>query len=201
MAAFRRERSMLAVLAAASTADSSCAACSGTCNLVTGECSCPITHSGPNCEQPLLPACTAFAATLRPMFWLHRVTREAWRRHKQPLAPSSIGALPCECIQQMLRLAAPYRSKWADLPSQFLCSAASLAQLLQAPGQVEWLNMTAAFNHAARTYTFTTRATERAPAVEAFSAQLQVCRARALTWHSSPSHDTASTSCRSYPYP
>ena len=192
---------MLAVLAAASTADSSCAACSGTCNLVTGECSCPITHSGPNCQQPLLPACTAFAATLRPMFWLHRVTREAWRRQKQPLTPSAIGALPCECIQQMLRLLAPYRSKWADLPSQFLCSAASLAQLLQAPGQVEWLNMTAAFNHAARTYTFTTRATERAPAVEAFSAQLQVCRARALTWHSSPSHDTASTSCRSYPYP
>ena len=175
---------MLAVLAAASTADSSCAACSGTCNLVTGECSCPITHSGPNCQQPLLPACTAFAATLRPMFWLHRVTREAWRRQKQPLTPSAIGALPCECIQQMLRLLAPYRSKWADLPSQFLCSAASLAQLLQAPGQVEWLNMTAAFNHAARTYTFTTRATERAPAVEAFSAQLQVCRALALTWHS-----------------
>ena len=104
------------------------------------------------------------------MFWLHRVTREAWRRHKQPLAPSAIGALPCECIQQMLRLAAPYRSKWADLPSQFLCSAGTLAQLLQAPGQAEWLNMTAAFNHAARTYTFTTRATERAPAVEAFSA-------------------------------
>ena len=108
------------------------------------------------------------------MFWLHRVTREAWRRHKQPLTPSAIGALPCECIQQMLRLLAPYRSKWADLPSQFLCSAGTLAQLLQAPGQVEWLNMTAAFNHAARTYTFNTRATGRAPAVEAFSAQLQV---------------------------
>jgi len=108
------------------------------------------------------------------MFWLHRVTREAWRRHTQRLAPSTIGALPCECIQQMLRLAAPYRSKWADLPTQFLCSAATLMQLLQAPGQVEWLNMTAVFSHAARTYTFTTRATGRAPALEAFSAQLQV---------------------------
>ena len=165
--------SMLAVLAAASTADVSCAACSGTCNLVTGECSCPITHSGPDCEQPLLPACTSLGVTLRPMFWLHRVTREGWRRHKQPVAPSAMGALPCECIQQMLRLAALYRSKWVDVPSAFVCSAATLVQLLQAPEHVEWLNLTATFSEAARTYKFSARATERAPAVEAISAQLQ----------------------------
>ena len=107
------------------------------------------------------------------MFWLHRVTREGWRRHKQPVAPSAMGALPCECIQQMLRLAALYRSKWVDVPSAFVCSAATLVQLLQAPEHVEWLNLTATFSEAARTYKFSTRATERAPAVEAISAQLQ----------------------------
>ena len=95
------------------------------------------------------------------MFWLHQVTRDVWLRRKQETTPAAIGALPCACIQQMLKLAAGFRSKWTAVPSTYVCSAqASLGELLQVPELARWREMTAHFSDVARTYSFATTAAE-----------------------------------------
>jgi hypothetical protein len=38
----------------------------GTCNVDLGRCDCPLGMGGPTCEQPLAPACAAFAALMSP---------------------------------------------------------------------------------------------------------------------------------------
>ena len=73
----------------------------------------------------------------------------------------------------MLRLAARFRSKWVDIPAAFLCSSASLEQLLRAPEHAEWLNLSASVSEATRFYKFSTRAAVHSPALEADSAHLR----------------------------
>ena len=155
---------------------SRCADCRGTCNLVTGECSCPFTHAGPHCDEPLLAGCSLDAAaastTLRPLFWLHQVTRPAWRR-SAAAAPTALGPLPCACVEQMLALGAPFRSKWTSLPLTYLCatSAPTLAELQRAPARAQWANLTARFADAS--YAFSRRPIEHAAAAAAWSERLR----------------------------
>ena len=145
----------------------------------------------------LLRACEV-RATVRPLFWLQLITsvrvfgRDRSRETEPPSA--GLGPLPCACVRQLLRIGAPFRSKWTELPSSLLCAAAGgdateerpLASLLErgdATGEgdaVRWVRLRAAFDATARRYRFTEEAAgvNSTSAALAFGGTLLPARAR-----------------------
>ena len=133
-------------------AEDACTPCRGTCNAVTGECSCPLTRAGRDCEQPLLPACQR----MRPFFWIAAETGSSWQaRRERPKSLGAMGALPCTCVQQMLMLTAGHRSRWTSFPPRLLCANSTLDDLLTHGGATgRWNVMRAAFSLESRSYRF-----------------------------------------------
>ena len=95
----------------------------GNCNELTGECACPLTHSGAACDQPLMPACRmhtggdgggngseinlSFLAA--DHFWSHE-RRAAMRSAGSP-PYRWVGPLSCECLLQAIAIFSLDRSE------------------------------------------------------------------------------------------
>ena len=94
----------------------------GTLDLSTRSCTCPCTHSGRACEESLLPSCTHLGHTMRPFFWIFKITRNRWMSGSPP-SVAAMGPLPCSCVDKLLRATEPFRSKWTLLPGSVLCAA------------------------------------------------------------------------------
>lgn len=135
-----------------------CSSNGGTCHLITGVCHCPLTRTGPACEQLTLPACSVgcdghpgahpgavpgvACHALHPtqLFaegWASELTKhDGW-----------MGALTCECVAQivhtrhLLPIFDPWRAKrrhrivCAHLPN---ASRQSVGELVRAPGRAAW---------------------------------------------------------------
>ena len=65
----------------ASTACPSGCTTHGVCDPIGRRCECPLTRTGPACEQLLLPACAVGGQPLHPTYFLHKgwETSEMWR--------------------------------------------------------------------------------------------------------------------------
>jgi hypothetical protein len=159
----------------------------GTHNPLTDECSCPLTRHGRECELSHIPACHIADGmpTLRPLFWLMHITQQRTAAPLLGKAPAGslrrfagLGPLPCQCVREMLSLAAPFRSRWADMPSKLLCAirgGQQLSGLLNADpvngDTVRWAAMDVSFADASQTYTFSSdEASQSVPALEVWEA-------------------------------
>ena len=123
----------------ASTACPSGCTTHGVCDPIGRRCECPLTRTGPACEQLLLPACAVGGQPLHPTYFLHkgwerRVEREQW-----------VGPLTCACIDQMaqLRNLVLFNNPWvAKARHRIFCARAPAGEdvgaLLAAPQNATW---------------------------------------------------------------
>lgn len=125
---------------------------------VSGACSCPITHAGPDCRLSLVPSCILpDGSSLRPLFWVGTITTQRRSQRDTPIELSSLGALPCGCVRELLELTIPFRSKWALLPQALLCLAqnVTLRELLETgTASSNWRTMRTVFDAASHAYKF-----------------------------------------------
>ena len=84
----------------------------GNCNGLTGECACPLTHRGPACDEPTMPACATgvddgtinLSWLVSEAFWygLRDIRSDGTDGRRQ--APNSrwVGVVPCACVLQAI---------------------------------------------------------------------------------------------------
>ena len=120
---------------------------------------------------------------MRPLFWVKGITTTkrfapalgAVSTSGGPARSADLGALPCECVREMLQLTSRYRSRWAQLPSSVICAdAPSLDVLLETGAEAfAWRVLVILFNQGAQTYKFTAdAAVSQQDAAHAFGGRL-----------------------------
>ena len=101
----------------------------GNCNGLTGECACPLTHRGPACDEPTMPACATgvddgtinLSWLVSEAFWygLRDIRSDGTDGRRQ--APNSrwVGVVPCACVLQAIAVfsmqAAPAAARWPPI--------------------------------------------------------------------------------------
>ncbi|KAK3277837.1 hypothetical protein CYMTET_14181, partial [Cymbomonas tetramitiformis] len=114
----------------------------GVCNLWTGECACPVHHTGPACEVPLLPACDLEPGgrALDPVLWVSHLRTD--RGHKVTVPGRTAQMLvfgaapvPCACLAQMQSIPFLFEKRFEE---EFLERPGGILCVEPPPGDRPW---------------------------------------------------------------